>query len=196
MEIINEIKDVMEEIEKIENKLNSMTELDYGMIENYSKELFNLKVKLKKLENRAFLELEPKYESDEIDLYVKNYHVLLEEGTPDSITYLITIHKTKDIIGEIDIRYSLLASEKYLGNIGANINQEYRGKRYAKKAFTLLKDTMLQNELYKPIFTVRTNNSSSIKSLEAIGAKKIELVDTEDPYYIYEYDLTNEKNIR
>ena len=143
MEIIDEIKKVTEEIELVENQINGMTEVDYDMLDDYSKQLFDLKVKLRKLEREAFLVLDPIHESDEIDLYVKNLHVTLIDEVPDSITYLITLHKTKNIIGEIDVRYSLLSSEKYLGNIGANIEPEYRGKRYAKKSFTLLKDTML-----------------------------------------------------
>jgi len=93
-------------------------------------------------------------------------------------------------IGVIDIRFSLLKNEKYLGNIGANIDEEYRGKRYSKIAFILLRDVMLEHNLRKPLFTVKETNTSSLKSLDNIGAKQVEyVIDSEEPYYIYEYDL-------
>ena len=103
----------------------------------------------------------------------------------------------KKKIGTIDVRFKLLNSEKYLGNIGTNINKEYRGNRYACKAFKLLGDIMIEHGLTKPIFTVKEDNSSSIKSLNNIGAEKIEHVENADePYYVYEYDLLESNKSR
>lgn len=88
---------------------------------------------------------------------------------PDKYSYIITLHGTKDKIGVIDVRFSLLKSEKYLGNIRSNIKEEYRGNRYSKQAFILLTDIMLEHGLTKPIFTVRTTNATSLKSLDNIN---------------------------
>jgi len=192
MDLIEEIKLVTQELEETREKIDNLKELDHQLLDTYSRQIFNLKLKLQKLEKLAFLESKPNIESEDIDLYIKNIHDTFTSDLPDRITYIITLHDTKDIIGEMDIRYSLLASEKYLGNIGANIKEEYRGKRYSKKAFHLLKDTLLENGLAKPIFTVKEDNISSIKSLEAIGAERKEYVsDSINPYYVYEYDLEN-----
>lgn len=194
MDIVKEIVNINNKIKDVQQKISDMQEINRDELDSYSRQLFNLKLELQRLENKAFLELEPKYVSDDIDLYIKNLHVVLGEDKPDMIRYLITLHGTKEIIGEMDVRYTLLESEKYLGNIGAHINSEYRGKRYSKKAFVLLRDSMLEYGLTKPVFTVKTSNLSSIKSLEAIGAKKTEYVNDDTPYYIYEYDLEQNKS--
>ena len=194
MEVLEEIKKIYTEIKSVENKISSLEELDYDKLHEYSKELFELKIKLQRLENTAYLGLKPDYESSEIDLYIKNLHDTMEESKPDKISYFITIHGSKEKIGEIEVRYSLLESEKYLGNIGANINPEYRGNKYVKKAFHLLKESMIENGLSKPIFTVRIDNYSSINALRNIDAKRIDYVDGENPYYVYEYDLEKENN--
>lgn len=193
MELLKQITDVNNKIKDVQQKISDMQEVNQEELDKYSRQLFDLKLELQRLENRAFLELAPKYTSDDIDLYIKNLHVVLDDKKPDMIRYLITLHGTKEIIGEMDVRYTLLESEKYLGNIGAHINSEYRGKRYSKKAFALLRDSMLEHGLTKPVFTVKTSNLSSIRSLEAIGAKKTEYVNDDTPYYIYEYDLEENK---
>lgn len=194
MNILEEIKQVTHELEEVRKKINELKELDHEVLDMYSRQIFNLKLELQKLEKQAYLESKPNIESEDIDLYIKNIHDTLTDNRPDRVTYLITLHGSKDVIGEMDVRYSLLSSEKYLGNIGANIKEEYRGKRYSKKAFNLLKDSLIENGLTKPIFTVREDNLSSINALKAIGAERIEHVtDCDSPYYVYEYDLDKDK---
>jgi len=189
MSIEEQIFEVANEITNLQNQIDNLQELDYEIIHRYTKLIFDQKLKLQRLENKAYLERQPDIESDKIDLYLKNIHDL-KETSPDKYSYIITLHGTKTKIGVIDIRFSLLKSEKYLGNIGANIDEQYRGKRYSKLAFVLLRDVMLEHNLRKPVFTVKETNISSLKSLDNIGAKRIEYVtDSEEPYYIYEYDL-------
>lgn len=196
MNIEEQIYEVYDEIKKIQTDIDNLQSLDYQTLDQYTDVLFKLKRKLQILEEKSFLERMPDLVSDEIDLYLKNIHDL-KESNPDRYSYIITLHNTKTKIGVIDIRFSLLESEKYLGNIGSEINDEYRGNRYAKKAFILLKDVMLSHGLRKPKFTVVTSNTSSIKSLSNIGAKKVELVDNvNEQYYIYEYDLENNSNLK
>jgi len=193
MSIEEQIFEVANEITNLQNQIDNLQELDYEIIHRYTKLIFDQKLKLQRLENKAYLERQPDIESDKIDLYLKNIHDL-KETSPDKYSYIITLHGTKTKIGVIDIRFSLLKNEKYLGNIGANIDEEYRGKRYSKIAFILLRDVMLEHNLRKPLFTVKETNTSSLKSLDNIGAKQVEyVIDSEEPYYIYEYDL--EKNI-
>ena len=134
--------------------------------------------------------MNPSVVGKEIDLYLKNIHNQMEKS-PEKFEYIITIHDEKTVVGMIEIRFKLLESEKEIGNIGANIKEEYRGKRYSKMAFELLRDTMLEHGLQKPLFTVKPDNYSSIRSLNAIGAKLIENEDNSDSYYSYEYDLEN-----
>lgn len=193
MDIVSEIYQIATEIKNLQEKIESInrkTEEGNQLFEKSVYELFILKAKLQKLENSVYLRMNPSVVGTEIDLYLKNIHNQLEQE-PEKFEYIITIHDTKTVVGTIEVRFRLLESEKELGNIGANIKEEYRGKRYSKMAFELLHDTMLAHGLRKPIFTVRPDNYSSIRSLNAIGAK---LIDEEnDSYYSYEYDLESYK---
>lgn len=140
MSIEEQIFEVASKIAKLQNQIDNLQELDYQVLHQYTDTLFKLKRQLQILENKSYLERKPDIESDEIDLYLKNLHDL-KEISPDKYSYIITLHGTKDKIGVIDVRFSLLKSEKYLGNIGTNIKEEYRGNRYSKQAFILLMDT-------------------------------------------------------
>lgn len=193
MDIVNEIYQIATEINKLQEKLESINrtaEEGNQLFEKSVYELFMLKAKLQKLENNAYLKINPSLVGEEIDLYLKNIHNQLEQD-PEKFEYIITIHDTKIVVGMIEVRFKLSESEKELGNIGANIKEEYRGKRYSKMAFQLLRDIMLEQGLRKPIFTVRPDNYSSIRSLNTIGAQLVE--DRNDSYYSYEYDLENYK---
>lgn len=189
MNIENEIFEIYDKINEIQSKIGSLEERNPDVLEKYSRMIFDLKRKMQRLEKDLYLYKEPDLVSDEIDLYVKNFHSLKDEA-PDYLNYIIVEHGTKNKIGEMEIRFTLLKSEQHLGNIGAELKEEYRGKRYSKKAFTLLKDVMLERGLTKPIFTVKEHNISSIKSLDTIGANRIGTIKNEDDlYYVYEYDL-------
>ncbi len=192
MDIKNEIFEVYKELRELQGKIGSID----GSVVDYSRKIFDLKLKLQRLEKDLYLRSNPDIESSDIDLYLVNFHEKFEDK-PDKYKYIITLHGTKAKIGEIEVRFSLLESEKHLGNLGANIEPDYRGMRYSKMAFMLLNDVMLEQGLKKPIFTVREDNISSLKSLDAIGAKRVEYVSNSDyPYYIYEYDLEEKKDIK
>lgn len=193
MNIVDEIYQISNKINELQEKLGGidcLTEDGNRLFEKTVYDLFCLKAKLQTLENKAYLEMNPSVVGKEIDLYLKNIHNQMEKS-PEKFEYIITIHDEKTVVGMIEIRFKLLESEKEIGNIGANIKEEYRGKRYSKMAFELLRDTMLEHGLQKPIFTVKPDNYSSIRSLNAIGAKLIENEDNSDSYYSYEYDLEN-----
>lgn len=191
MDIENEIFEVYKELKKLQDEIEHEISL-----EDYTRKIFDLKVKLQRLEKNLYLKRNPDIEGIDIDLYLVNFHEKFEDK-PDQYKYIITLRGTKIKIGEIEVRFSLLESEKYLGNIGANIEPEYRGMRYSKMAFMLLRDVMLEQGLRKPIFTVRKDNISSIRSLEAIGATKVEYISNSDnPYYVYEYNIEEKTDIK
>lgn len=194
MGLINEIYYLADCIDKIQLEIEKLYEInDQVQLDNKMHELFTLKSRLTYLEKNAYLELSPTIESDLIDLYLINIHEAKNDN-PEIFKYNITLHNTKKIIGNIELRFNLLINELYLGNLGAYIDNEYRGMRISKQAFLLLKDTMLERGVRKPIFTVKSDNEKSIKSLSNIGAKyKDEFIHDGTIYYSYEYDLENDK---
>lgn len=194
MELITEIYNTANSIDEIQESLellyknNNTIELDTKI-----HELFTLKKKLLDLEKNAYLEMPPTIEGQVIDLYLINIHDT-RDNNPDGFKYNVTLHDTKTIIGEVEVRFRMLENELYLGNYGAHIKDEYKGNRYAKQAFILLRNVLLNHGINKPIFTVRNDNEKSIKALANIGAARIgNFMHDDIDHYIYEYDI--EKNI-
>lgn len=190
MNIIDEINQLNNNIIEIRNKIetNTLTEEEF---DTACRQIFKNKLKIQNIEKEIYKYKEPDIIGNEIDLYLANIHELENK---EKLKYLITIHNKKEYVGEMEIRLNINEANKNLGNIGAHLLPEYKGKRYSKQAFTLLKDVMLGNGLSKPIFTVRPDNIPSIKSLDNIGAKQVDKsYDDEGEYLSYEYDLNNIK---
>lgn len=195
MKIIDEINEISNSIQKVQDEIDLIYENGQKeLLDDKVFELFSLKKKLLLLEKTAYLEMEPSIVGEKIDLYLQNIHDMNDKDA-SVYKYYIALHGTKKIIGQIDARFKLLESELYLGNIGVHIDEEYRGKRYSKQAFLLLRDELLEHGVKKPIFTVKSDNQKSINSLSNIGAQKTgEFVHDGLINYIYEYDLENGKN--
>ena len=100
MNIENEIFKIYDEINEIQSKIGSLEERNPDTLEKYSRMIFDLKRKMQRLEKDLYLHREPDLVSDEIDLYVKNFHSLKEES-PDYLNYIIVEHGTKNKIGEL-----------------------------------------------------------------------------------------------
>jgi predicted acetyltransferase len=75
---------------------------------------------------------------------------------------------------------------KYAGNIGYEMNEEYRGHRFAAKACNLLKRVALEHGMKTCWITCRPDNLSSRRTCEIIGATFVEIVDIPEDYNMYQ----------
>jgi len=75
---------------------------------------------------------------------------------------------------------------KYAGNIGYEIDEEYRGRRFAAKACNLLKRVALDHGMKTCWITCRPDNLSSRRTCEIIGATFVEIVDIPEDYDMYQ----------
>ena len=117
-----------------------------------------------------------------IDLYFE------EENSDENVSfYYLTISGQRQKIGRIDIRW--YAFDYMFGNVGAELDKNYRGNRYALQSLELLKDVMIDRGLTKPIFTARPDNIPSIKTIENFGGKLIQEANEEQFWNTYEVDL-------
>lgn len=91
MNIEEQIFQVYNEIKVLENKIDSLQNLDYVTLHQYVDHLYQLKRKLQILENDSYLQRKPDIESADIDLYLKNLHDKNAEH-PDQFSYIITLH--------------------------------------------------------------------------------------------------------
>lgn len=100
-----------------------------------------------------------------------------EKGYVPAYMYYITLHKSQDIIGEIDIRIGYNENIFYGGHIGYEIDEAFRGNGYASKACNIVKQVGLGHGMDKFIITCNPENISSRKTCEKIGAKLLEIVE-------------------
>lgn len=183
-----EIFNLYDEIKKCINIIGNSSD-NFEFQKENSDKLFRLKLQMQKLEKDLYKYKNADICGTDIDLYLTNIHNL-KDNEIEKLNYVITLHDTKQIIGNIEVRLVLDDENRSLGNIGASIDPIYRGKRYSKQAFELLKDTLINYGLVEPIFTVRENNESSIKSLANIGAIMIgEDYDDEGKYFLFKFNL-------
>jgi predicted acetyltransferase len=73
----------------------------------------------------------------------------------------------------------------YAGNIGFEIDEVYRGHRFAAKACYLIKKVASDHRMKTCWLTCRPDNLPSKRTCEIIGAKFVEIVDIPEDYDIY-----------
>ncbi|MDD6224015.1 MAG: hypothetical protein PUB18_03350 [bacterium] len=76
-----EIFRVATEIQKFQDKMNQLQQLDHEQLEVHLKQIVQLKLRLQKLEESFYLGRDPDQEGEKIDLYLKNIYSLMDEKT-------------------------------------------------------------------------------------------------------------------
>lgn len=123
----------------------------------------------------------PDFTNGVIDIYSD------EDNDEIESIYFITIYGSQEKIGRIRVTWKNI--EPQYGNIGYSLKENYKGNHYTLQALELLKDTMINKGLTKPIFTAKPDNIPSIKTIENYGGKLIEEATEEQNYNTYEVDL-------
>lgn len=96
---------------------------------------------------------------------------LVQAVNPDeNMEYYLDIylHNTDELVGDINFR---LKTETYNGNVGYNIFEEYRGKKYASKALLLLRDFLNKRGFQNLVVAVIPENIASVKTVTNAGGK-------------------------
>jgi predicted acetyltransferase len=138
----------------------------------------------------------------EIDLVLeKKLGADAAKGYVQAYIYKICLHDLKEKIGIIDIRIGYNDNTKYVGHIGYEIDEKYRGNNFAAKACRVIKEVALGYKMDRVIITCNPENIPSRKTCEKIGAKFIEILDLppnnetylrgEKKKCVYEWTLNN-----
>lgn len=165
-ETINAIKE-NNFLVRLENKLEMERFRTILQLEEVKKEL------------RVYEE-EPDLTDGEISIY------LTENENAISFKGQIFLANTPFFIG--DIEYRGKTNIPWLGDIGYNIEQRFRGNNYAYKALVLIKEKIMERNIEKVIITCDCDNIASQKTIEKFGGKRID--STLDSIYRYECDLS------
>lgn len=150
---LQEIRKKLEEIEYDDEIDELEKEYNRYEINRIIDEIFEIKRKL------YFLKT-PCKEGKSVDIR--------EYGSGKTVkNYLICIHNTTEVIGNISYRgYHI---KKTLGDIGYEIKEEYRGKNYAYHALCLLGDLLKEQGIDDFWITTEKRNIASRKTIEKYG---------------------------
>jgi len=123
----------------------------------------------------------------EIDLKIEEKAPSNEEkGYVPVYKYRITLHKSDDGIGSIDIRMGNNENLYYGGHIGYMIKESYRGNSYASKACKIIKNVAVAHGMNRLIITCNPDNLPSRKTCEKAGLKLKEIVNLPPYNEMYE----------
>lgn len=174
----NEIKLLQEQIEKLDNEYfnGNPNGINYKDVKLLWKKIEEFHEKILKLEGYI-------YSNDTLALYLDKDANKVGEFCE---TFLIYLKDEDKFIGKIRVTYDNMKNN-FLGNIGYEIYEGYRGHGYTLKALNMLRGHMYQKGLTKPIINTKTDNSYSINIIQKFGGKKIE--DENLWYQSYEVDL-------
>lgn len=99
--------------------------------------------------------------------------------------YYIVKKDTGEKVGTCGIRLGDVREIKYLGNIEYEIFEPYRGNKYAEKATRLLATIAIKHNIKELVITARPTNKASIRTIENLGAKFIEVINVPKNTRIY-----------
>lgn len=96
-------------------------------------------------------------------------------------------------VGKISIRIGSNYHSYYNGNVGYEIDKEYRGNNYAYKACKLVLQVAYAHRMKELILTCDESNIASYKTIEKLGAQLIETVKPPEDYFAYRENMENQR---
>ena len=107
--------------------------------------------------------------------------------------YYYDIYVDEKVVGKISIRIGNNYHSYYNGNIGYEIDKEYRGSNYAYKASKLVLQVAKAHNMSELILTCDESNIASYKTIEKLGAELIEIVKPPKDYFAYREDMEKQR---
>ena len=109
-------------------------------------------------------------------------------GIEKTYCFNIFLNDSKKMVGYVDLRVGENEFLYYLGHIGYRINERYRGHHYATKATLLALNKAREIGMKRVIITCNPDNIASYRSIEATGAKLLEVTDVPSWHELYQRD--------
>lgn len=107
--------------------------------------------------------------------------------------YYYDIFVNYTLIGKISIRIGSNYHSYYNGNIGYEIDKEYRGNNYAYKACKLVLQVAKAHDTSELILTCDESNIASYKTIEKLGAELIETSKPPEDYFAYRENMEKQR---
>ena len=94
----------------------------------------------------------------------------------DCLCYDVVL-KSGETIGSISAKLGMNEVLYYVGNIGYEIFDDFRGNGYAPEAVELVKKVFIKNDIHKIIITNDPENEASMRVCEKVGARFVQKVE-------------------
>ena len=107
--------------------------------------------------------------------------------------YYYDIYVDETVVGKISIRIGNNYHSYYNGNIGYEIDKEYRGNNYAYKACKLVLQVAKAHGMGELVLTCDESNIASYKTIEKLGAQLIEIVKPPEDYFAYRENMEKQR---
>lgn len=107
--------------------------------------------------------------------------------------YYYDIFVDDTAIGKISVRIGNNYHSYYNGNIGYEIDKEYRGNNYAYKACKRVLQVAKAHGMNELILTCDESNIASYKTIEKLGAELVEIVKPPEDYFAYREDMEKQR---
>ena len=107
--------------------------------------------------------------------------------------YYYDIHVNNTAVGKISIRFGSNYHSYYNGNVGYEIDKEYRGNKYAYKACKIVMQVAREHGMAELILTCDESNIASYKTIEKLGAELVEIVKPPKDYFAYRENMEKQR---
>ncbi len=126
----------------------------------------------------------------EIDLKISGKYFGDEEMLP---FYYYDIFQKDRFIGRISMRIGNNFHSYYNGNIGYEIEENFRGKNYALKACKLVLPIAKSHGMNEIFLTCEENNIPSYKTIEKLGGELVEITKPPKTYFAYRENMEKQR---
>ena len=103
-----------------------------------------------------------------------------EKGYVPEYKFAMVNIRTRAIMGEIRLRVGLTKTlNTFGGYIGYEVDEPYRGHRYAARSCCLLVPLIQRLEIQPVVITCAPDNLPSVKTIESLGAERVGIKNVE-----------------
>ena len=190
LEAEKEISELYKQKFSIYDKNTTLTNEDIIQIDKINERLSCIQDEEYKKYSKLYEELD-KVENEIINLIppaIIGQRVYLKKPTNGLLgKYKIFLKDSNELIGEIEYRGYHIS--EYIGDVGYNIEEEYRGNNYAYEALELLSDILINNGIDSFWISASSRNYASIKILLRYGGQR--KYDTDENFVFLECKTRN-----
>lgn len=110
--------------------------------------------------------------------------------------YYYDIFYNNRFVGRISMRIGSNSDSYYNGNIGYEIEENFRGNNFAFKACKLVLQIAKAHGMNEVILTCDENNIPSYKTIEKLNADLIEIAKPPETYFAYRENMKKQRIYR